>query len=814
MSQMTRYLNPVLPVSVSPSQESSPEASGYQSMPNLFAEDNRENARSRMSEPSFKPPYLQPTSLSTAIHAKLSDLESASPSNSDQDSKHSLTHNDPQPKTLMLSKQWLSSLWKRLRTTWNAYSLGLIIVITLAAPPIAVAVAYSFQRRELFIHIRCAYEAPQSSVMPVSIQLGAMLFIPVANYITTCAISLVVAIMCSSSRKRVMKAASSGRIVNLASTFMLPCYEVVWYAIAFLAAVGVVISCSSFSLHSHPIKALHHRSFSSASFPLIWSPKVTPRHTVRCDLGKLPSFWILQILPTLMMQRCISRQAVRRALGYPGLWVFVIVACLFTPVQPFKNVADAFFIGFYGFLIGLYMYTKFVVKVRPTFDFYFLLAMTDALFKLLLQICALTKLMQPWKTTMLSLGNISSSIHALVIVSLLVSLREDTRYWLGIDDSLAPVTLSLGPNGERPQGAFSSRRERARFVRAWMQKLSEFGYVTNCSTQTSVYNVHQMIEEHRKHVVDFSTLRLEGIIAQGATAVVMRGVMRNPTQSQCRQQPETNSMTRMFDSSKPKNRRTVAIALKVYLSVQGTDDELYRFSRETALNGRLSHPNIVHFFGLCVIPPLISLVFEYCDGGSLDLALKSTGKYWSLAQKIKAWLDACRAVAYLHSFSPPLLHRDIKTDNFLLDKHGVLKLTDFGEANILRPRSDGTMTITGTVDFMAPEMILGGKTARYDTGVDIYSLMITLWQILMPEQSPWGKKTHLEVYHAVLMGERPPIYSSKISDKCAEILRVGWAPDPARVSAREIVPLVEQLWLLSMHQKIYKRTKKIGPNSF
>lgn len=599
---------------------------------------------------------------------------------------------------------------------------------------------------------------------------------------------------------------------------MLPCYELVWYAIAFLAAVGVVISCSSFSIHPHQTDKVvnrHQTFFWSSSLSLIWSSQWKTRHTVRCDLGKLPSFWILQILPTLMMQRCISRQAVRRALGYPVFWVSVIVACLYTPVQPFKYVADAFFIGFYGFLIGIYLWTKFVVKVRPTFDFYFLLGTIDALLQLVLQICAVTGLMHSWKTTILSLRNISSSIHALVIVSLLVSLREDTRYWLGIDESLAPGTLSLVSNAENPHGVIHSRRERARFVRAWMQKLSEYGYVTNCSTQTSVYNVHQMIEEHRKNVIDFSTLKLEGIIAQGATAVVMRGVMRNAMQSQCRQQPETNSMTRMFDSSKPKSRRVVAIALKVYLSVQGTDDELYRFSRETALNGRLCHPNIVHFLGLCVIPPLISLVFEYCDGGSLDLTLKSTGKYWSLSQKLKAWLDACRAVAYLHSFSPPLLHRDIKTDNFLLDKYSVLKLTDFGEANILRPRSDGTMTITGTVDFMAPEMILGGKTARYDTAVDIYSLMITLWQILMPEQSPWGKKTHLEVYNAVLMGERPPVHSSKISDKCAQILRVGWAPDPAqRVSARKILPLVEQLWLLSMHQKPLKRAKQLEPRSF
>ncbi|KAJ8538956.1 hypothetical protein ON010_g12915 [Phytophthora cinnamomi] len=117
------------------------------------------------------------------------------------------------------------------------------------------------------------------------------------------------------------------------------------------------------------------------------------------------------------------------------------------------------------------------------------------------------------------------------------------------------------------------------------------------------------------------------------------------------------------------------------------------------------------------------------------------------------------------------------------------------------------MTIAGTVDYMAPEMIKGGKTARYGTAVDVYSLMITLWQIMVPSRSPWESKSHLEVYRSVANGERPPLLPS-IPKACAEILEAGWAANPSdRVAVEDIIPSVHRLWLLAMHQKPLKRTK-------
>ena len=73
-------------------------------------------------------------------------------------------------------------------------------------------------------------------------------------------------------------------------------------------------------------------------------------------------------------------------------------------------------------------------------------------------------------------------------------------------------------------------------------------------------------------------------------------------------------------------------------------------SKETALNAQLCHPNVVKLFGFCVVPPNVSLVFQYCEHGSLESIVK-TNCDWNMASKLKACCDAAKAVAYLHSFS-------------------------------------------------------------------------------------------------------------------------------------------------------------------
>ncbi|KAF1794428.1 Protein kinase-like domain [Phytophthora cactorum] len=622
------------------------------------------------------------------------------------------------------------SLWRRMMPNWDSFVLNVTLSMALVGVGLAVAVAKVLSDAapdQLHMVARCAMPGSMESYSASTAYLAGVL-IPTTNNLVFFIVSLWMGLLCSRSRKRVLRSAPCSISSNLIGV----------YASVYEAICWVVLYFVSFQAY---------KSDSDKTYkPLTLEDD--PNYP--CSVVTMPSVWVLQLLPMLMIQRSVSQEAVLRAILYSGAVCVILVICNMTLYKVGHDIADAIAMAIHVLLLLFYLWAKFVFHARATFDFFFVtasimgLAHADA------------------TTTLPIIHCVVTALDSLIVVAVMLSLRADTRYWLAIDDSGSGTTASSSA------------------MRRYVNLLSERGMITNFSTRTSVYDVHHMIEEHRHNVVDFSALALDCIIAQGATSIVMRGTLRRST-------PDP-------------------IALKIYTDVQVTNEELQRFSRETALNVQLSHPNVVRFYGLCVVPPSISLIFEFCEYGALDLTLRENPEIWTLAAKLKAWLDACRAVAYLHSFSPPLLHRDIKTDNFLVGQDFLIKLADFGEANLLRPRTDGTMTIAGTVDYMAPEMIKGGKTARYGTAVDVYSLMITLWQIMVPSRSPWEAKSHLEVYRAVAHGERPPLLPT-IPKACAEILEAGWAANPSdRVAVEDIIPSVHRLWLLAMHQKPLKRT--------
>ncbi|KAG6611611.1 TKL protein kinase [Phytophthora cinnamomi] len=648
-------------------------------------------------------------------------------------------------------KQRLVSLWRRMMPNWDSLMLKGTLALAVLSVPVAVAIAAVLsQQAPHNVHMvaRCAVPGSMESYSASTAYVAGVM-IPAMNNFVFLVVSFWLGMLCSRSRKRVLRSAPYSISSNLKSAFMLPCYEAIWYTISALSAVGLVMYFVSFQAY---------KSDSDKTYSAL---RIEDDPGYPCSIVTMPSVWVLQLLPMLMIQRSVSQEAVLRAILYSGGVCVIFVICNMTLYNVGHDIADTITMVIYVLLLLFYCWAKFVFHARATFDFFFVAAVITSIMNIISSIMGLVKV--DATSTLPIIHCVVYGLDSLIVVAVLLSLRADTRYWLAIDDNGSGATASSSA------------------MRRYMDLLSERGMITNFSTRTSVYDVHHMIEEHRHNVVDFSALALDCIIAQGATSIVMRGTLRRST--------------------------PVPIALKIYTDVQVTNEEVQRFSRETALNVQLSHPNVVRFYGLCVVPPSISLIFEFCEYGALDVTLRENPEIWTLAAKLKAWLDACRAVAYLHSFSPPLLHRDIKTDNFLVGQDFLIKLADFGEANLLRPRTDGTMTIAGTVDYMAPEMIKGGKTARYGTAVDVYSLMITLWQIMVPSRSPWESKSHLEVYRSVANGERPPLLPS-IPKACAEILEAGWAANPSdRVAVEDIIPSVHRLWLLAMHQKPLKRTK-------
>lgn len=398
----------------------------------------------------------------------------------------------------------------------------------------------------------------------------------------------------------------------------------------------------------------------------------------------------------------------------------------------------------------------------------------------------------------------------------------------------------------------------------------------NMHEHVSVQGLHVLIELHRRFIIDFAYLELHERIGVGSTATVYRGVLHSRDQ----------------------------VAVKVYTPASVTEDTVAAFSHEAALCGALNHPNIVTFFGMCVSPPTICLVSELCIG-NLEVVTRAAAaaaretevkaRRQQLLINLGYMIDAARAVAYLHSFSPAFVHRDIKPGNFLVDGKGSVKLTDFGDSRSLpkaniawevkangsdfsphqnseskstkthggvmsaSPCTSGSqttsstvtttarvipdanddatdvheirasvsyiahepspepstppaapmqnssvkrgmtpaMTVTGTVDYMAPEIINGkAGIASYGEAADVYALAITMWDVIYPgvEKYPSSNNNFLRIFDSVISGTRPKLDDPELHPRLRALLEFSWHDDPSRrPSAPMLVRTLEQV---------------------
>eukprot|EP00029_Vermamoeba_vermiformis_P006555 TRINITY_DN2601_c0_g1_i1.p1 TRINITY_DN2601_c0_g1~~TRINITY_DN2601_c0_g1_i1.p1 ORF type:complete len:457 (-),score=0.94 TRINITY_DN2601_c0_g1_i1:10-1380(-) len=144
---------------------------------------------------------------------------------------------------------------------------------------------------------------------------------------------------------------------------------------------------------------------------------------------------------------------------------------------------------------------------------------------------------------------------------------------------------------------------------------------------------------------------------------------------------------------------------------------------EASLIAQLKHDHIVKSFG--VVVPEIMVVFEKMDQSLHDVLHKAT---LHILEALQIALDVARALDYIHSLDPKVIHRDVKPENIMLcskNKWLRAKLADFGVARFLY--NSPAETITGTVLYLAPE-IKDEKT--HTEKADIYSYGMTMLQVI------------------------------------------------------------------------------------
>lgn len=202
------------------------------------------------------------------------------------------------------------------------------------------------------------------------------------------------------------------------------------------------------------------------------------------------------------------------------------------------------------------------------------------------------------------------------------------------------------------------------------------------------------------------------------------------------------------------------LAIKKQSLVDDLSDYIFK---ELAILRRCNHPNLVKFLGSCRLDEkTIYIATEYLSGGDLR-RLISSGQPVGWKLRVNILKGASEGLTYLHARH--LIHRDIKTENILLDSDFKTKLCDFGFARSTENKEQGRpMTMCGTDEFMAPEVIFG---MEYSEKADVFSFGVVLAEVIS-RKIP-GKET------AFL--DRKPMTGFCVETEELEALKSMGAPD-------------------------------------
>ncbi|KAI5082247.1 hypothetical protein GOP47_0001990 [Adiantum capillus-veneris] len=190
------------------------------------------------------------------------------------------------------------------------------------------------------------------------------------------------------------------------------------------------------------------------------------------------------------------------------------------------------------------------------------------------------------------------------------------------------------------------------------------------------------------------------------------------------------------------------------------------FKNEIELLSRLHHKNLVELVGFCFEEQM--LIYEYLPNGTLREALSgSTNVVMDWPRRLQAAVDSARGLAYLHTeANPPIIHRDVKSSNILLDEKLVAKVADFGLSK-LAPEEGGvghvSTQVKGTLGYLDPEYY---TTQRLSDKSDVYSFGVVILELITSRQPiEHGRFIVREVRSALQRGGLPALRESLVDLK-------------------------------------------------
>jgi len=342
-------------------------------------------------------------------------------------------------------------------------------------------------------------------------------------------------------------------------------------------------------------------------------------------------------------------------------------------------------------------------------------------------------------------------------------------------------------------------------------------------TAASNTTIHRDLEQHNLA----GEVILSEIIGEGGFGSVWRGDWRGtPVAIKMLTLPPIIA-TAVKDNDE-KDTATAIIRNKSNQQTAIALEKLKTFQSEMNLLKSLRHPNVCLFLGFIrneadgnnkKSKSTWGLVMELCEHGSLwdalrrplppnfNFRLNNRGiqnlnvhpigapvPIWPNELILRVASGAARGIAYLHSRNPPILHRDLKSANLLLDASFHVKIADFGLSTIVQQGND-TSPLTqncGTVQWMAPEVLqyssenplLGDNNNPYGPPADVYSFAIILWE-LVTQECPFescvsSRNDPLQVALAVIQRDVRPVVPRWVCERYRDVILGCWRRDPSR----------------------------------
>lgn len=225
------------------------------------------------------------------------------------------------------------------------------------------------------------------------------------------------------------------------------------------------------------------------------------------------------------------------------------------------------------------------------------------------------------------------------------------------------------------------------------------------------------------------------------------------------------------------------VAVKVYFGSEYIEGTLKNYQKEIDIIKKLRHPNVLLFMGAVASQERLGIVTEFLPRGSLFKTLHKNYQALDIKRRLRMALDVARGMNYLHHRNPPIVHRDLKSSNLLVDKNWTVKVGDFGLSSLKNATYLTAKSGRGTPQWMAPEVL---RSEPSNEKSDVFSFGVILWE-LVTASIPWNNLNSMQVVGVVGFMDRRLELPEGLDPRLESIIHDCWQSDPDQRPSFQVI---------------------------